>query len=226
MSSEIDCYFYDQFKYCNVNGVFMLGNGTDYPHNALDNNITGPQTLIVPRSVHGMAVQEIGHRALFQCLNIKKIIIEARITVIRNEGISQMKSLEYISLPNTLTRIEDWGIHFYDPELPNYTPNNGSATIVFEPNSRLSYVGNHGISYKETLNIYFCDPVYPVLDPATFFRVTHLHIYSMFQFSLNTTESIVTHIPYCQRCTPFNLIRESRFLQLRTYTYIFIAMTK
>ena len=93
----------------------MLGDNSTDIHNALLAGKSEPEVLTIPRIVNGFSVQQIGYSGLNQCHNIKKIIIEARITLINMLGFAEMKSLTFISLPNTLEYIYGWGIHFYDP---------------------------------------------------------------------------------------------------------------
>ena len=228
---ELECYNHSEFKYCIVNNAFMLGDNSTEHHNALLPDKTEPEIFTIPRTVNGIPVEQIGQCALFQCFHIKKIIIEARITLINSHSFSDMKSLTFISLPYTLEYIYEWGIHFYDPFIhgePNieYMINPGSATIVFETNSRLKYIGNHGISYKDTINIYFCEPVYPKIHEKGVIYTNNLNVFSLYNFTFNNTQSIIIDIPYCQRCTILNKQNYFNLFHFSINSYIIIAIFK
>ena len=226
MSLNYDCYDYNDFKYCNVNNIFMLGDNSTNIHNALVSGKSEPDVVTIPRTVNGIAVQQIGRMALFKCHYIKKIIIEARITLINQNGFAEMKSLTFISLPNTLEYIYEWGIHLYNPEYPDGTPNPGSATIIFEPGSKLKHIGNHGISYKDTINIYICEPVNPLINKNGIVFINNLNIYSLHDFIINGTKSIIMDIPYCQRYNVINTNICTTLFHLSIYNFIFFAVLK
>ena len=140
-----DCVEYEEFRYCTVDGVFMLGNNTEVHRNGLIKYNVYPSTVLIPRIVDNKAVYEIGSYALFECTEIKRIIIEARITRIGSHAICSMKSLEYIRLPNTLEILEDFSLHFWDL-VENYHPAPGIATVIFEPNSKLKIIKSHALA--------------------------------------------------------------------------------
>ena len=133
---------------------------------------------------------------------------------------SEMKSLQFVYLPNTLQYIYQWGIHFSDPSLPNLTPNPGTALIFFEEKSQIKYIGIHGISYKDTVNT--CDPIFPTLNGSIVY-INHLNVFSSYEFQLRDVMSKTTNIPYCLHdCTVNHCYIFATPSLIRYFTAIFI----
>ena len=179
-----ECVTNEEFKYCTINGVFLLGDDTGNSGNALREGFECPQTVYIPRKVQGKEVKEIGQYALSFCTNIRRIIVDARITTIRNFGFGALASLEYVKLPNTLEHIGIQGVHFWNKSLGDLVTNPGTGIVVFEPNSKLKRIDSHGISYKENLIIVTCDSLKPSIDQDAFVFCKTVTIYSPFPFTL------------------------------------------
>ena len=216
-----DCVEYEEFRYCTVDGVFMLGNNSEFYRNGLINENIYPSTVLIPRTIHNKAVYEIGSYALYRCVNIKRIIIEARITRIGSNAICSMKSLEYVRLPNTLEILENFSLHFWDL-VENFHPGPGIATVIFEPNSKLKQISYHTLSYKDTLYIHTCEPIRAQIDYLAFGYVKTMKIFSPVHFSVDGHRSIQSNYT---DCCPKITIRIRKHISTHTISFIFIILS-
>ena len=204
-----DCIDYLDFHYCTKNDVFMVGDNSTNPRNGLVDPSFCPEIVVIPLSVHGHKVTEIGQYSFYSCPQIKVLIIEARITVINYYAFCRSLNLERVYLPNTLTTIYGWGLQMHNVSYGNNVPSNGSVDIIIEPNSQLSHLGDHSISYKANVNIYICNHIQLSKSGNPFHSVINLTIYSPISFNIldiqtNTnkysTLCFIYDYPTCQFC--------------------------
>ena len=221
--SATNCINDEWLKFCTVNNTLILGTDETARNNGLIDPSNYPSTLFIPRTVQGMNIEAIGQYALCGLTNMKRIIIDARIKTIYHHGISSMLSLEYIQLPNTLERIEYSAIHFWNESRKDHVTNLGIATVVFEPNSKLKFIDDHGISYKETINIISCSILKPQLHSGAFAFVDHVYIFSPYRFSLLKYRSIQNNYSeYCTTCT----MKTNKSLFSVRFVFFFILINK
>ena len=75
----------DNIKYCFSNSAWFVGdNETEgLKFTAVKSNTDVSGTIIIPEFVDGHPITQIARCAFFQCYLITKIIVKAKITVIR-----------------------------------------------------------------------------------------------------------------------------------------------
>ena len=216
-----DCEYSNEFKYCNVEGIFMLGDNSTNVKNALKDDAKCPELVEIPVSVNGRKVEEIGYKAFEECNNIKEIRIYARITRINSHAFWECSSLERIYLPSTLQYIYDSGIHTYNSSVGNEIPNPGLTEVIFQKNSHLKFIGSQGISYRENMHIYICEEISPEFDKKPFNWAKNVRIFSPYSFHFYEYDTIVT--PYLSFCIN-PLTCHSDFPPIRNCLMIYLSI--
>ena len=69
----------------------------------------------------------------------------------------------------------------------------GSVIVVFEPNSQISVIENSNLRFKEFINIYFSEPVYPKLG-YSIFTESNVTITSPIPFTINNIKSVPQYV--------------------------------
>ena len=179
-----ECEEWHEFKFCTVNNIFILGDNQT-ASSGLVNAGKYPSLVIIPPYVNGKEVKEIGAYSLKNCPLIKEIIIEARITQINIYATWGCASLEKIKIPNTCLYIFNSGIHIWNSTLKSGVTNPGTSRVMFEPNSKISFIGYQGISYRENIYLYFCNKVNPSFSSGAFNCNKKLVVYSPVSFIFN-----------------------------------------
>ena len=183
MSSIEDCGVYNEFSYYFVNGKCILGDNST---SAFISGKTCPKTIIIPPKVNDNPVLEIGCNAIYNLVNLRELIILARITQINSRGIYSCPNLEKVNVPNTCLYIFYSGIHMWNHTLGNHVPNPGTTNVTFEPNTQIAYISYHGIVYRENINIFFCNKVNLTTngDP---FQFSNTKLYSPYSYRLTSS---------------------------------------
>jgi hypothetical protein len=127
-----------------------------------------------------------------------------------------------------LNFIGQWGIQTYDGHYENgiQAPTPGTISIIFEPNSKLSYIGDHGIAYRENVHLYFFNYINPKIHDNAFYRVKNIIIFSPSSFTFfnhhtNTTKNQYPYIcSFSRKCTSFCL-----FKNINKYFIIYILIS-
>ena len=216
-----ECIKYHEFCFYWVNNTFMVGDNTTTVRNGLINQSNCPDVVVIPLSVEGHKVEQIGQYSFYSCPQIKVLIIEARITCINLQAFRRNFNLQRIYLPNTLKEIYGWGIQMYDPNSIEEVPSHGSVDIIFEPNSQLSHLSDHSISYKENVNVYICDHVQPSSTGNPFARVINLRLFSPISFNILGRNTIISN--YTSLCSVFNSLTFHCDHIINMYVHFFIS---
>ena len=183
------CGQWNEFEYYFVNDKCILGNNNS---RALISGKTCPEVVIIPQYVNGNPVLEIGKNSLSGLVKIKEITILARITQINTEAISYCAGLEKINIPSTCLYMFFASVHLYNNTYGGDKPAPGTTNVIFEPNSRIQYIGDNTFSYRENLNVYFCSPINPIIHEEAFKVVTNKNFYSPYDFWL-TDKNVHVH---------------------------------
>ena len=192
----VECLIYGSLRYCTVNGVFMVGDNTSTPRNGLFEPNNCPNLLVIPFSVQGKKVEQIGSLSFYECHQINIIIIEAMITVIHHAAFERSFNLQRVYLPNTLEIIYGWGFQMYNGS--SVSASHGSVDFIFEPNSKLRYIGDHAMSYKEHVNIFICDYMNPSFNGNPFASVVNVTFFSPKSFHIYGRNTITeNYFPLC-----------------------------
>ena len=189
-----DCDEWHEFRFCHINGSYMLGdNSSDLKNGLVDISIC-PNIVIIPHSVNGTDIKEIGKNAMYDCKNIIELYIFARITQINHAAFRLCSNIIKVYLPNTLEFIFNDAINVYDSKNGLNIVNPGTTEVFFEQNSKLRFLGSHSISYRYTMKLYFCNHVKVTIENDPFAKVNEIKIYSPINFVLKNIKSSKTNI--------------------------------
>jgi len=94
---------YKRVRYYSRNDFLIVGNNSTVGSALASNDVIGE--LVIPRSVNGKRVLEIGFNAFRLCTRITKITIYAKITRINDGAFCECTSLTYLNIPETCTYI-------------------------------------------------------------------------------------------------------------------------
>ena len=133
-----------------------VGDGTGKNTNAIEDYSLQTETLIIPKYVKWRKVTKIGEKAFNKAHILKRVYINAPITIISNYAFDQCYNLEYINIPPS---VETIGVNALCMSLSDDAePSDGIVTIIIQPNSNLSKIENGGISLKKNYIISYCGP--------------------------------------------------------------------
>lgn len=212
MSSYDDCFQNNNIWYCKRNNIFIVGNNeTDYSNAIVSQPLQSEITI--PYSVYGHAIKEVGKNAFRECSALSRVNIRAKIYQINQFAFCRCKRLEEIIIPATCLYIFQWGIQTWDSTQGQTSPNPyKSLNVIFKPFSKLQLLQTHAISYRENLNIFFCNNVNPVVDQKAFYRSKNVNFYSPESFVFNGKETIKYDSQYCHEKVTYNTIRKTSVL--------------
>lgn len=164
--------------YTNCSSYLLVGlNVSSKNQNAVASGKKLSEEIVIPYSVDNIPVKVIGIRAFAHCLDIKSVLIEAKITAIHERAFSNTYNLESINIPNTCVFIGKYGIDPYNGSCEG--PGQGTLTIRFEQGSKLEFVDENGISQKEKIIIYYCERKAPKThDSYIYQKAKEVIIYS------------------------------------------------
>ena len=215
------CEIWHELRFCTNSNVFMLGDNFT-KKSGLANSSFCPTLVIIPPNVNGKEVREIGAYALSDCPLIKEIIINARITQINSHAFFASASLEKINIPNTCLYILDSALDFWNQSLGDHITNPGTSKVFFEPNSKIAFIDNHGISYRENVHIYFCSAVSPRLHKYAFAVTSNVVVYSRVSFIFNGKRTNTSN--YSSLCSMPRTCPRPNSRNLGTMLYVYVLL--
>ena len=163
-----------EYNHLNIfisNGLGTVGNGTFGSGLVEGNKFSG--SIKIPKKLEdGTPIRAISKYAFKHCIHLKKVIIEARITIIPQDAFYACYGLEYISIPSTVEILDNCAFSMY----PYYS--NVSLVVDFEPSNKLKTV-NFGVFewYINTV-IFFRQNFMPSFDEKTFGSSSNCTIYA------------------------------------------------
>ena len=206
-----DCVAWQEFKFCTKNKKFILGDNETIGSGLVKVGVY-PQLVIIPPYVNQREVQEIGYSALSDCPLIKEIIIEARITQINQEAFWACTSLEKITIPNTCLYIFSSAIHIWNSSRGIWDKTPGTSIVIFEPNSKLAFIGIHGISYRRNIHIYLCNKVHTKLDSESIGFTDNIITFSPISFVFN--RKLTNTSKYSSLCSTYRTCKYQKNTRL------------
>ena len=174
-------YIHKGLLYTSCSSGLAVGNNSNHA-SAIVNRSIIDEMVVIPEIINGKKVTEIGENAFSYERTIKKVIILARIKIIKSRAFFSCLNLSLITIPSTCKTIEEHALDFYDPI--NGRPSE-IADIYFEPYSQLNSIVKNALRNKITFNLYFCTKMkdefnYLVMDGAKY-----LNIYAPFEMTFN-----------------------------------------
>ena len=139
---KMSCQVWHEIKCCTVNGRLIVGDNTTLSGNGLASTSNEPEILIIPPSINGVEIKEIGQYSFYQRKKIRRLVIEARIEQIGSHAFFGCEVLDEINIPNSLTMLCHSAIDLFNSSRGSVT-NPGTTRIYFEANSKLKYITSH-----------------------------------------------------------------------------------
>ena len=144
-----------KFLYANDISSYIVGTDSEKEDkNAVVDYSLLSETITIPEFVNHKKVTKIGRYAFRRANKLKRVYINAQITLIGNSAFDQCYNLEYVNIPSSVEVIEfnAFCLSKYD----NGTVSQGTITIIIQPQSNLTELGNGAISNKENIVISYC----------------------------------------------------------------------
>ena len=197
-----ESFFENKILYCYYKNVWFVGDNStnDESKATAVRSISDVQgTLIIPKLVRSHRITQVAFCAFYKCSYIKRIIIEADITVLNYRSFSNIYELEYIRLPKTIEYLYGLAIDLFD-----YTINglkSGITTVVFQKNTHLKYIGVSAFNRKTFFVICIGNDINPVSYSSTFYSATTLLIKSPQNYTfVNINSQYISEKTYLSLC--------------------------
>lgn len=150
------------------------GDSSKFP-NAIASTDIG--IVVIPKLYNGTPVTSVGHSAFRLANRICEVKIYAELTMIGQRAFSDMISLRTINIPETLTKIDEFGLQFSNSGISN-----GTVFIIFEGKSSLSYIGQEVFGYKTKVVINYTSTKSPKCASSAFRGTENALIYAPTSF--------------------------------------------
>ena len=155
----------DNLRVTLQNGKYIIGTNETTAGNGYINKDIAGSVLTIPSKIDEKKIEEIGQYAFHRCFNIEEVFISDSIRAINQWAISDCYNLRSIIIPPSVEFIGTVGIHTYNRTKRNIYSNlplksytsKGVLNVVFQPHSRIQYIGEFGISRKENIIVHYYD---------------------------------------------------------------------
>ena len=192
-------------KYYPKDDYFIVGdNSSETASGITDTSYSGEITI--DENVQGKQVKEISQYAFYQCYNLKRVTIHAKLTNINQRAFRYCENLEYINIPSTVTFIGWSGINL---NKANGETSDVPMTIEFnEGRKEEIYIDRHGIDRRNKFTIIYPSDLEPLYNPYNQFVYTNSAIicaYKSFKFCNKfETTTDMSECPAPQYKSPIN----------------------
>ena len=198
----MNCIPWHELKFCEVNGVYIVGDNSTASKNGLADSSKEPEILIIPPSIEKNEIKEIGNYSFDHCTSIREVIIEAPIVQVNHHAFFGCCNIEKIYVPNTCKYLLLAAFDLYN-ETSKSDMSIGTVKIFFAANSKISLIASHGISYRENVIIYTCEAIKPIIENEAFKSVSSIQIVSPVSFRLSGIRSHTKN--YFSQCNALNV---------------------
>ena len=146
--------------------------------------------IYIEEKIEGLLVQEIGRCAFYNCKNITRVFIYAKIRSINYCAFYTCTNLQYINIPSTVTFIGDNGINLgTGSETVNL-----DLTVEFnEGRNEEIYLSNQAICRRTNIFILYPSSIVPLYDGDPFYKAVNVVICAPTSFTFynkqTTTDS-------------------------------------
>ena len=197
-----------KFNVNNIGGKWIVGDNTTTPKNGIFDSTALEPILNIPSVINGKNIDEIGYYAFVRCDILEEVIIGDGIKQINKRSFNECPNLKSFVIPPSIEFIGEMGIHTYNSS--EHDKNSsctiectglGTLVITILPNSKLSFVGDHGISRKEKMIIYFFGRRSPMFnsDPFGIKSIKEMKIYAPYTKRFLGMKTIHVQFTQCQR---------------------------
>ena len=210
----------NNFVCTKIDDLWFLGtNDTDTIGNAVSDSSLVPSKLVIPQTIQGHGIDQIGFNAFRDIDVIEEIIITCTPKIINAFAFAHLCKLKYIVIPPSVEELRRAAITAYniskpeDYDLSEFT-SQGIMKIVFLPQSRIQIIGINSLSRKDHIEVYFWEKSSPFYQEDPFYTIY--------------TKSIKIHAPYlsyfCGKRTIRIITLKNKDIILRIHVFIYIAL--
>ena len=178
------------FNINKINGKWIIGtDNKTTARNGLTDWSKLETKLIIPSVINDQFIEEIGYYAFYNCPIIEEVIIDDGIKQINQIAFAHCRNLKSVVIPPSVEFIGYCGIHSYNTTAADIhgsdaiqTSSKGTLVVTFLPDSRISFIGDFGISRKENIIIHYLGRMNPVHGSKPFGdkKASKVKIYSPF----------------------------------------------
>ena len=162
--------------YSFVNNKWIVGtNSSEHSGNAVPPNQNAPSHLVIPKTIEGHKITEIGAYAFRDHSEIVSVQINAEITQINHHAFSRCFNLYFINIPATVLYLFR---HSLTCGISPTDISSISSIIIFESPSKLTFVESYTFANTKQYIIYFCGKTSPKFTEPCFDGVQGVTIYS------------------------------------------------
>ena len=162
-----------EYNHLNIfisNGLGTVGNGTFGSGLIEGKDFSG--SIKIPKKLDdGTPISAIYKWAFKHCIHLKSVIIEARITVIPQDGFYGCYALEYINIPSSVHTIDICAFSMY----PYYS--NVTLVVDFEPSNKLKNVNFGAFEWNINTTIFFRQTFMPSFHSDAFKSSSKCNVY-------------------------------------------------
>ena len=181
----MSCVVSNHIKYCEINGVFIVGDNTTNNRNAVETGFVPVGEITIPERVRGRLIREIGKWSFRTCGKITIVNIYAKIYQIGWDAFHRCTNLVAVNVPKTVRIIEQGGICPATEENADVA-SEGTLSVTIEGPSSLSYLGHCAIGRKKNVIIQYCSKNVPLTGSNPFDKIESMNIYALGEFTIDT----------------------------------------
>ena len=194
-----------------INGVRMYGTNKTSNYNGVVNwKLIGPK-LVLPSSLDGNKITEVGQYAFCGCNYLKELHISDGIKAIHSHAFAYCPNLTTVIVSPTVEFLYYCAFHAYNRSRTEIFTSEGTMTVTFLANSMIKYIDKYAITRKEHIVIIYHGKVAPKYGENPFYRevILSVKVYSTYLHSFCGLRTILLKTNYSKgRITPALLIIE------------------
>ena len=159
-------------KYYSFDNYLIVGDNKTQQTGITNPSYSGE--IVIPETVEGKRVKEIGYYAFYRCSEITKVTIHANITSINYHAFAYCSKINYINVPSTVTFIGQggMGLIYYDKVNGSYTVDLMTTVKFNEGRTEKVYISSYGIDGRVKFNIIYPSNLEPLYNPNYQFYYT------------------------------------------------------
>ncbi len=120
--------------------------------------------LLIPDTIEGNTVTEIGSNAFSNCISLTSVTIPVGVTVIDTSAFENCTSLTGVTIPDSVTRIESSA----------FAECSSMTSVTFGENSALTYIGDSAFTECSSLTSVTIPDRVTMINGSTFYECTSL----------------------------------------------------
>ena len=206
-----NCLVNNNIKYCitTENQFYTVGTDETNDTNAIDDYSIQSDILSIPKYIGWKKVTKIGQYSFRNAPLLKKVYINADITIIAKYAFDLCTNIEYINIPSSVEIIEDHSIWL--SRTGDGITSSGTAIIAIQSNSKLKSFDTNAFGNKENFVFSYCGPkTLEICNDETFKNINSITLYTYSGINIcSSVEKTINIIPkdvLCPYITPTQTI--------------------